>query len=83
MSPQPVPLPRSPEEKLSHAARHSGVATLGPEQAAALLTRLAALEAIVARARNLPDVASRWPDGQLSADSAERFARYVLGEDEG
>jgi hypothetical protein len=79
--PQPTPLPRTPEERLTFAAHHSGVATLGPEQAAALLTRLAALEAIVHRAQNLPDVAPAWPDGQLSADSAVRIARYILGEE--
>lgn len=49
MSPQPTPLPRTAEEKLSFAAHHSGVATLGPDQAAALLLRLAELEAIVQR----------------------------------
>lgn len=80
MSPQPTPLPRSPEEKLTFAAHHSGVATLGPEQAAALLMRLAALEAIVARARELRDE-PLWPDGQLSAGSLARVARYILGED--
>jgi hypothetical protein len=80
-APRSAPLPRSPEEKLTFAAHHSGVATLGPDQAAALLMRLAALEAIVARARELRDDTPLWPDGQLSADVAVRVARYILGED--
>lgn len=79
--PQPTPLPRTSEEKLTFAAHHSGVATLGPEQAAALLMRLAALEAIVQRARDLPDDAPELLGFQLSADVAVRVARYILGED--
>lgn len=49
MSPQRVPLPQTVDERLAFAAHHRGVATLGPEQAAALLLRLAELEAIVQR----------------------------------
>jgi len=38
--PQPTPLPRSVDEKLLLAVHHRDVATLGPEDAAALLLRL-------------------------------------------
>jgi acetyl-CoA carboxylase carboxyltransferase component len=74
MSPQPTPLPRSPEEKLTFAAHHSGVATLGPDQAAALLLRLAELEAMAQRAREVRDDVHE-------SDDAMRTAQYILEGD--
>jgi hypothetical protein len=84
MSPQPVPLPQTVDERLAFAAHHRGVATLGPEQAAALLLRLAELEAIAQRAREVRDAALRpiesceeWSSAYAEAEVAKR----ILGED--
>ena len=64
------------EEKLRHAAINRGVANLGPEQAAALLTRLAALEAITQRAHEAME-----SDIWISGTDA---ARWILtGEEPG
>jgi hypothetical protein len=75
MSPQPTPLPRSPEEKLTFAARHSGVATLGPDQSAALLLRLAELEAMAQRAREVRD------EGPGHGNGWQAAALYILEGD--
>jgi acetyl-CoA carboxylase carboxyltransferase component len=74
MSPQPVPLPQTVDERLAFAAHHRGVATLGPEQAAALLLRLAELEAMAQRAREVRDDVHE-------SDDAMRTAQYILEGD--
>lgn len=71
MAPRSMPVPRTIDEKLDYAARHGGVATFGPVQAAELIERLAAGEAVAKRAREMA--------GRLrSPEPSERERGYFL-----